>query len=56
MTSALVDEIRDQRYGFRMVELDAAFEPLARDDRGHGHKQLVLFTGRQVHLLKKFLK
>ena len=46
---ALDDEVGDQRDGFRVVEPDAALQPLARHDRGHRDQQLVLFPGRQVH-------
>src|SRR5262245_65208451 len=43
------DVIADQRHRLRMVELDPAFEPAARHDRGHGEQQLVLFAWRKMH-------
>ena len=46
---ALDDEIGDQRDRLGMVELDAALEAAARDDRRHGDQQLVFFARRQIH-------
>ena len=33
---AFQDKVGDERHCFRVVELDAAFEPAARHSRGHG--------------------
>ena len=49
VAGAFDDEVGDQRDRFGMVELHAALQPLARDDRRHGNQQLVLFPRRQVH-------
>ena len=41
--------VGDQCDGFGMVQLDAAFETLARHDGGHRDQELVFFAGREVH-------
>src|SRR5579884_846197 len=45
----LYDVVGNQRDRLGVVELDAAFEPAPRHDRGHRHEELVLFARRQVH-------
>ena len=49
VAGALDDEVGDQRDRLGIVELDAALEPLARDDGGHGDQELVLLRGVQLH-------
>src|SRR5690606_29804801 len=46
----LDDEVGDERDGFGVVELDAALQPLAGDDRGHGDQKLVLFAWGEIHV------
>src|SRR3984885_9078220 len=50
VTRTLENEIGNERHRFRMVELDAALKPPARDHRRHGDQEFVFFARSEVHL------